>query len=336
MFIRTLAVAAVCADGAARRGGRRVRQPVVRHPGRRRHRVRRRRQLPHRRARRRRPRVPRLRAAAAARHGRARARRVHVPRLHRAPASSSCASPAGASRPTATGLVAVFPTGLRYRVLDSGLRVTKWNDFSLAGEVDLEELPPGYPEGAPMPADDVGFVDSCMADLDAAAADRPQARVRVRLLERRGVRRPPVGRPLDPARGRRLLRRRHDRASGRPRARSRPTSPPARSTTGRSRAPGSRSCRSTRSRSWLHRSCVRSSTSTWRRSASIRTCSARSPGRTRRACAGRVSAPGPTARCCGSGWSAGCGTSTRTSSCPSSGSSSATTRCPNRVGPGRA
>ena len=65
------------------------------------------------------------------------------------------------------GHVAVFPTGLRYRVLDSGLRVTKWNDFSLAGEVDLEELPPGYPESAPMPADDVGFVDLMLADLDA-------------------------------------------------------------------------------------------------------------------------------------------------------------------------
>ncbi len=31
----------------------------------------------------------------------------------------------------ATGLVAVFPTGLRYRVLDSGRLSTKWNDYSL-------------------------------------------------------------------------------------------------------------------------------------------------------------------------------------------------------------
>ena len=66
-----------------------------------------------------------------------------------------------------SGLVAVFPTGLRYRVLDSGRRVTKWNDFSLAGEVDLQELPPGYPEGSPMPANDVGFVDLIMEDVDA-------------------------------------------------------------------------------------------------------------------------------------------------------------------------
>ena len=63
------------------------------------------------------------------------------------------------------GFVAVFPTGLRYRVLDSGLRVTKWNTFTLEEEVDLEELPPGYPEDSPMPANDVGFVDLMLADL---------------------------------------------------------------------------------------------------------------------------------------------------------------------------
>jgi polyhydroxybutyrate depolymerase len=63
------------------------------------------------------------------------------------------------------GLVAIFPTGLRYRVLESGRRVTKWNDFSLADEIDLGERPPGYPEDAPMPADDVGFTDSIMGDV---------------------------------------------------------------------------------------------------------------------------------------------------------------------------
>ena len=68
------------------------------------------------------------------------------------------------------GFVAVFPTGLRYRVLDSGRRVTKWNDFELAGQVDLEERPPGYPEGSPMPANDVGFVDLILEDLDAQMA----------------------------------------------------------------------------------------------------------------------------------------------------------------------
>jgi poly(3-hydroxybutyrate) depolymerase len=67
----------------------------------------------------------------------------------------------------ATGLVAVFPTGLRYRVLDSGRLSTKWNDYSLASQVDLSERPPGYPANAPWPANDVGFVDAMMADLGA-------------------------------------------------------------------------------------------------------------------------------------------------------------------------
>ncbi len=66
-----------------------------------------------------------------------------------------------------TGLVAVFPTGLRYRVLDSGRRSTKWNAFDLAEQVDLDERPPGYPEDAPWPADDVGFTDSIMRDIGA-------------------------------------------------------------------------------------------------------------------------------------------------------------------------
>ena len=66
-----------------------------------------------------------------------------------------------------TGLVAVLPTGLRYRVLDTGRLSTKWNGFDLAGEVDLDERPPGYPDEAPWPADDVGFVDSIMGDLGA-------------------------------------------------------------------------------------------------------------------------------------------------------------------------
>jgi len=66
-----------------------------------------------------------------------------------------------------TGLVAVFPTGLRYRVLDSGRLSTKWNSFDLAEEVDLDERPRGYPDDAPWPADDVGFTDSIMRDLGA-------------------------------------------------------------------------------------------------------------------------------------------------------------------------
>ncbi|MET0760732.1 MAG: PHB depolymerase family esterase [Thermoleophilaceae bacterium] len=67
----------------------------------------------------------------------------------------------------ATGLVAVFPTGLRYRVLESGRLSTKWNSYDLASEVDLGERPRGYPEGSPWPADDIGFVDAMVSDLQA-------------------------------------------------------------------------------------------------------------------------------------------------------------------------
>jgi polyhydroxybutyrate depolymerase len=67
----------------------------------------------------------------------------------------------------ATGLVAVFPTGLRYRVLESGRLSTKWNDGALASQVDLQERPRGYPGDAPFPADDVGFVDAMLAELRA-------------------------------------------------------------------------------------------------------------------------------------------------------------------------
>jgi polyhydroxybutyrate depolymerase len=66
----------------------------------------------------------------------------------------------------ATGLVAVFPTGLRYRVLENGRLSTKWNDGELREQVDLNEKPAGYPAGSPWPADDVGFVDAIVGDLE--------------------------------------------------------------------------------------------------------------------------------------------------------------------------
>jgi poly(3-hydroxybutyrate) depolymerase len=68
----------------------------------------------------------------------------------------------------ATGLVAVFPTGLRYHVIDGERQhATKWNGFDLAGQVDLTDKPAGYPADAPWPADDVGFTDAILADLEA-------------------------------------------------------------------------------------------------------------------------------------------------------------------------
>ena len=57
----------------------------------------------------------------------------------------------------ATGLVAVFPTGARYRMLDTGRWTTKWNSYGLEDQIDVTARPP---------ADDVGFTDAMLADLD--------------------------------------------------------------------------------------------------------------------------------------------------------------------------
>jgi polyhydroxybutyrate depolymerase len=65
-----------------------------------------------------------------------------------------------------TGLIAVFPTGVPYKDLDTGLPTTKWNDGKLDSEVDLRVKPPGYPSTAPWPADDVGFTDAMLTDLE--------------------------------------------------------------------------------------------------------------------------------------------------------------------------
>ena len=65
----------------------------------------------------------------------------------------------------ATGLVAVFPQGLRYRILENGRLSSKFNDYELASEVDLTERPRGYPAWAPWPADDLSFVDAMVNDI---------------------------------------------------------------------------------------------------------------------------------------------------------------------------
>jgi poly(3-hydroxybutyrate) depolymerase len=56
------------------------------------------------------------------------------------------------------GLIAVFPTGARYRITETGRLSTKWADFDLADDIEELETPP---------ADDVGFVDDMLADLEA-------------------------------------------------------------------------------------------------------------------------------------------------------------------------
>ena len=57
-----------------------------------------------------------------------------------------------------TGIVAVFPTGQRYRITENGSLSTKWADFNLVDDIDETETPP---------ADDVGFVDDMLADIEA-------------------------------------------------------------------------------------------------------------------------------------------------------------------------
>ncbi|MDA0161838.1 hypothetical protein OM076_16310 [Solirubrobacter ginsenosidimutans] len=57
-----------------------------------------------------------------------------------------------------SGLIAVFPTGQRYRITETGLLSTKWADFNLEDDIEELETPP---------ADDVGFVDDMLADIEA-------------------------------------------------------------------------------------------------------------------------------------------------------------------------
>lgn len=68
-------------------------------------------------------------------------------------------------------LIAVFPTGLRYDVLDGGpFRKTKWHSFGLAENVDLAVRPAGYPDDAPWPADDVAFTRAILDDVEDGLA----------------------------------------------------------------------------------------------------------------------------------------------------------------------
>jgi len=63
-----------------------------------------------------------------------------------------------------SGLIAVFPTGQRYRITETGRLSTKWADFNLVDDIDETETPP---------ADDVGFVDDMLADIEAGLSVDP-------------------------------------------------------------------------------------------------------------------------------------------------------------------
>ncbi len=66
----------------------------------------------------------------------------------------------------AEGVIAVFPTGMKYRVLDTGRMSTKWHDTSLRCDVAASR-PSGWPATSPYPADDVSFTDAMVLDVAA-------------------------------------------------------------------------------------------------------------------------------------------------------------------------
>lgn len=58
----------------------------------------------------------------------------------------------------ATGLIAVFPTGLRYRITETGGLSTRWASYGILDEIEEAETPP---------ADDVAFTDAMRFDLES-------------------------------------------------------------------------------------------------------------------------------------------------------------------------
>ena len=70
----------------------------------------------------------------------------------------------------ATGLVAVFPTGLRYRMLDTGRRITKWNDGGLAPRSTLRIAHSATPRTRPSPLTTSASSTGCWLTSDARLA----------------------------------------------------------------------------------------------------------------------------------------------------------------------
>jgi poly(3-hydroxybutyrate) depolymerase len=65
------------------------------------------------------------------------------------------------------GFIVAYPSGLRYQLV-AGNFSSKWNSYDLAAEVTAL-TPPGYPGGAPWPADDSTFTHRLLDDLLANA-----------------------------------------------------------------------------------------------------------------------------------------------------------------------
>ena len=168
--------------------------------------VRARRQLPRDRGRRPPAPVPRLRPAHAPGTG-ARAGRAHVPRqLGQRRAVPAHLGLARAGRRHRAGRRvpdrAALPRA-RQRPPD----VTKWNDFGLAGKVDLNDKPPGYPPARRGPPTTSASPTRSWPTSRRSCRSTSAAIYASGLLQRRRVHGPARGRALDRVRRRRASRR---------------------------------------------------------------------------------------------------------------------------------
>jgi poly(3-hydroxybutyrate) depolymerase len=72
------------------------------------------------------------------------------------------------------GILLAFGTALEASVTaEDGNVETRWNAYGQSEQIDLSLKPPGYPDTADWPADDVGFVEAIIDDVeDSAKVDR--------------------------------------------------------------------------------------------------------------------------------------------------------------------
>jgi poly(3-hydroxybutyrate) depolymerase len=66
---------------------------------------------------------------------------------------------------TQEGFVAIFPTAVEHFVLEHQRFSTRWNNYELPMEIDLNQRPAGYPATSPWPADDVKFIRQIGGDV---------------------------------------------------------------------------------------------------------------------------------------------------------------------------
>lgn len=75
---------------------------------------------------------------------------------------------------TQEGFVAVFPTAVEHFVLEHQRFSTRWNNYELPMEIDLNQRPAGYPSSAPWPADDVTFIRRISGDVRQQLSTDPR------------------------------------------------------------------------------------------------------------------------------------------------------------------